>query len=124
MIYNSVTTTYENSKLADIVWLNLETLSESIGYEGEYQELEFKDKTIYFAKEIFQVDEKKYSPIYSFFAYIIPKNSHQGIEFVYDITCTDDRTPCHIDVEREEEISKMLMESIQFNPKASGEKKE
>ncbi|WP_243292754.1 hypothetical protein [Bacillus sp. FJAT-47783] len=120
----SVKAKYENSKLADIIWLNLETLSESIGYEGEYQKLEYKDKTIYFAKDIYQFEEKEYSPFYSFFAYIISKKSNQGIEFKYEVTCTNDKKSCQIDTNKEEEIAKMLMKSIQFNPKASGEKKE
>ncbi|GCD81231.1 putative lipoprotein YvcA [Parageobacillus thermoglucosidasius] len=107
---------YENRLRTEDIESDLFLLSADADYNGEYTKIEADRSTIYFAKneQHISVDNKK-DIVYKFFAYIKSNHSHQGVQFIYGVSCKDADQGCHINVDKEEERAKMLMKSIEFH---------
>jgi hypothetical protein len=107
---------YENRLRTEDIESDLFLLSADANYKGEYTKIEVDRSTIYFAKNEndISVNNKKNTD-YKFFAYIKSKHSHQGVQFIYGVSCEDATRGCHIDLDKEEEWAKMLMKSIEFH---------
>jgi hypothetical protein len=112
----SVDLTYEKRNITNEIDINLNLLSGYANYNGKYTKIEADRNTIYFAKNEndISVDNKK-NIDYKFFAYIKSNHSPQAVRFIYKVKCEDATRGCHIDVDREEELAKMLMKSIEFH---------
>ncbi|MBA4538861.1 hypothetical protein H1Z61_17615, partial [Bacillus aquiflavi] len=93
----------------------LDRMRNRVGYEGNFEEISFNDKQIYYAKKEKEFKEKNRT-IYSFFSYIKAKNSKQAIQFIFGIACDDGSMPCQLNVNEAEQLAKTLMESITFIP--------
>ncbi|WP_027409946.1 hypothetical protein [Anoxybacteroides tepidamans] len=104
---------YENKKITDSIGVNLELLSESTNYKGEFKKLYGKDMTVYFAKQEYLLSDKK-SKVHRFIGYLKSNHSHQAVEFYYAVSCLDKKEVCRIDLEKEEKKAKMLMQSVRF----------
>ncbi|MBA2875708.1 hypothetical protein [Thermaerobacillus caldiproteolyticus] len=112
----SVDLTYEKRNITNEIDANLNLLSGYANYNGKYTKIEADRSTIYFAKNEndISVDNKK-NIDYKFFAYIKSNHSPQAVQFIYKVKCEDAARGCHIDVNKEEELAKMLMKSIEFH---------
>jgi hypothetical protein len=108
---------YENKPIMNDIDINLFLLSSGAyaDYDGKYTKIESDEKTIYFAKKEndISVDNKK-NIEHLFFGFVKSNHSHQGVLFIYGVKCDDVTQSCQIDVNKEEELAKMLMKSIEF----------
>src|SRR5690625_2945176 len=107
---------YKQGKDTNDIELYLTLLSDSIDYDGEYEEIEIDDKVIYFARKSEKVNSKVNNP-FDFFGYIKSKNSNQGVRYIYAVTCFDEEDDCDYDFDAIEEEVKQLMMSIEFATK-------
>src|SRR5690625_4631966 len=107
---------YKQGENTNNIELYLTLLSESIDYDGEYEEIELDDKVIYFAMKGEKVNSKV-NNAFDFFGYIKSKDSNQGVRYIYVVTCFDDDDDCDYDFDAIEEEVKQLMMSIEFATK-------
>lgn len=92
---------------------SLGLLSDSVGYNGEYEKIETEKTRIYYAKSELTY---KGSTIYFFFGYITSKESQKGLEYVFSAECIDSsKSNCNIDIKKEEEKALHYMKSVKFN---------
>ncbi|MCM3163294.1 hypothetical protein [Metabacillus litoralis] len=115
--YNYVfRTTYETYGDA-LLETSLKILSRSVGYSGDFNELEFGDNKIYYAKTEQPIEsENRKATAYKFFSYIVSTNTKKSIEYIYTAMCFDESTiECNIDPKIEEDKALKLMKSIEFN---------
>src|SRR5690625_4384581 len=111
-----VRSTYNQGKDTNDIELYLSLLSDSIDYDGEYEEIELDNKVIYFARKSSKVDSDK-DNVFDFFGYIKSKDSNQGVRYIYAVTCFDEGDDCDYDFDAIEEEVKQLMKSIEFTAK-------
>jgi len=111
-----IRSTYKQGENTNNIELYLTLLSESIDYDGEYEEIELDDKVIYFAMKGEKVNSKV-NNAFDFFGYIKSKDSNQGVRYIYVVTCFDDDDDCDYDFDAIEEEVKQLMKSIEFATK-------
>ncbi|WP_026679021.1 hypothetical protein [Fictibacillus gelatini] len=109
-----VRNTYEKGEITNDIDVNLNLLSDYIHYKGEYSKFNYDDKTIYFAKDTERVNDENNGVFYGFFSYIKSNSGDQAVRFFYDVTCLDEKQKCNIDIKKEAEKAKMLMESVKF----------
>lgn len=57
--------TYENKPVTKHIDINLKSLSRYAGYEGDYNTFEYKDKTYYYATDVYRIEE---GTSYNYFA--------------------------------------------------------
>src|SRR5690625_837332 len=108
-----VRSTYKQGKNTNDTELYLSLLSESLDYDGEYEEIELDNKFIYFARKSSKVDSNK-DNVFDFFGYIKSKDSNQGVQYIYVVTCFDEEDDCDYDFDAVEDEAKKLMRSIKF----------
>ncbi|WP_054948912.1 hypothetical protein [Numidum massiliense] len=108
----SVDIKYQNDVYADHVDSQLNSLRRFLK-DGEFEEISMSGKTIYYGSGKKEFEHEN-DTVYAFFSYIKAKERHQGIRFMYSATCQDAEKPCNLDVEKEEEKAKRLMESVTF----------
>src|SRR5690625_462986 len=94
----------------------IKLLSNTIDYDGEYEEIEWDDKVIYFAKKSAKVNSNV-NNAFEFFGYIKSKDSNQGVRYIYVVTCFDEGDDCDYDFDAVEDEAKKLMKSIEFTTK-------
>lgn len=104
-----------HEKSSDIILRNFRN---RLGYEGEYEEFELQDKKIYMGK---QKRDYEGSTVYMYFSYIKSKITNQGLDFYFDVSCSDQNKPCDINLEKEEKRAIMFMESVNFLPQEEGD---
>ncbi|MCM3163299.1 hypothetical protein [Metabacillus litoralis] len=108
----SFSTTYSTYG-ESVIDSTLGILSDSLGYNGEYEKIETDKTRIYFAKS---EEPLKHSTAYFFFGYVASKESQRGLEYIYTSQCIDkSKTNCNIDVEKEEEKALHYMKTVKFN---------
>src|SRR5690625_2756400 len=112
----AIRSTYNQGKDTNDIELYLTLLSDSINYDGEYEEIELDDKVIYFARKSEKVNSKV-NNAFDFFGYIKSKDSNQGVRYIYAVTCFDEEDDCDYDFDAIEEEVKQLMMSIEFATK-------
>ncbi|APH05000.1 hypothetical protein [Bacillus weihaiensis] len=116
--YSTTYSTYGESMIDS----SLAILSDSVGYKGEYQEIDNKNTRIFYAKT-----EKYFEGAtgYFFFGYIVSKESLKGLEYIYIAECLDYTKPnCSIDTKLEEEKAIVFMKSVLFTKDNRGTKNE
>src|SRR5690625_4964052 len=111
-----VRATYNQDKDTNDNELYLSLLSDSLDYDGEYEEIELDNRVIYFARKSSKVDSDK-DNVFDFFGYIKSKDSNQGVRYIYVVTCFDDNDDCDYDFDAIEVEVKQLMKSIKFATK-------
>src|SRR5690625_3635529 len=111
-----VRATYNQGEVPDRLSTQFKLLSGSLGYDGEYEEIELDNKVIYFARKTSKVDSDK-DNVFDFFGYIKSKDSNQGVRYIYAVTCFDEGDDCDYDFDAVEEEVKQLMKSIKFTTK-------
>jgi|SRR5690625_2728792 len=107
---------YKQGENTNNIELYLTLLSDSLDYDGEYEEIELDDKVIYFARKSEKVNSKV-NNAFDFFGYIKSKDSNQGVRYIYAVTCFDDNDDCDYDFDAIEVEVKQLMKSIKFTGK-------
>src|SRR5690625_2476290 len=112
----AIRSTYNQGKDTNDIELYLTLLSDSIDYDGEYEEIELDDKVIYFARKSEKVNSNV-NNAFDFFGYIKSKDSNQGVRYVYVVTCFDEGEDCDYDFDAVEDEAKILMKSIEFTTK-------
>lgn len=103
--------TYENRSITSDIDLNLELLSNSVGYEGEYEEFVHEGKTYYYAKDV-STDEK--ATTYHYLGYIKSTQSDQAISYVMDSMDADHSGNGKSKSDKLEERFLLLIKSIDF----------
>ncbi|MDQ0231214.1 hypothetical protein [Metabacillus malikii] len=110
-----ITTTFESPSLHTSINTNLNSLSNSLNYNGEYKEIRSNGLNIHYAnkKQEINTQNGSYSD-YHFFGYIHAEDSEQGLEFIYSIGCYEvkEKRACKLDITNEENRALMLMKSI------------
>ncbi|WZY00409.1 hypothetical protein NSQ26_14155 [Bacillus sp. FSL W7-1360] len=121
-ILRSVRTRYDaRARNADDIEARQRSLSRSVSYEGEYEEIEADGKTIYYAKNEYHVQvEDKEGTSYSFFGYVKSNEHSRGLSLAYEVSCRDKAKPCDLDLDLAEERAKKLMKAVQFKQKSVG----
>lgn len=109
-----VESTYEDKKITKDIGVNLDLLSESIGYQGKYKQFHSDGTKIYYAKQKYRPG-KEDNITYFFFSYIKSIKTNQAVSFVYAIKCMENDKKCTIDENTQEKKAKMLMKSVEFN---------
>src|SRR5690625_2513107 len=112
----AIRSTYNYGKIADRLSTQFKLLSNTINYDGEYEEIELDDKVIYFARKSAKVNSNM-NNAFEFFGYIKSKDSNQGVRYIYVVTCFDEEDDCDYDFDAVEEEVKQLMMSIEFATK-------
>ncbi|MDQ0231218.1 hypothetical protein [Metabacillus malikii] len=122
--YN-VYTTFDNSSPETYIDIFLKNLSSLMNYNGQYTEINEKNKTIYFAKKKtpIKTNDGRINTVYYYFGYIRDNKTEQGFKYQYSISCFDDENAreCTIDENKEEERALMLMKSVNFKKVKLGE---
>ncbi|WP_071461387.1 hypothetical protein [Bacillus massilinigeriensis] len=104
--------TYEDSISTQNKELNLNLLSDSVGYQKkDYDQFQCNNKNYYYAKEVFNIEGKS---VYTYFSFIKNVNSNQAIRFYMETMCKKTTGKCKVDQALLEEEAKLIMKSIQF----------
>ncbi len=103
--------TYENSLIGSDVEFNLESLSEYVGYEGDYETFDYEGKTYYYATDVSKDEDVTY---YSYFSYIKSNKSDKGLRYFVDSTCADNSGNCKMDSKELEKRFLIMMKSVDF----------
>ncbi|MGD6817077.1 hypothetical protein [Metabacillus sp. 84] len=109
----SITTriTYENKPSTQDIEEKQRLLSVSVGYEGTFEEIKAKGKTMYFAKK---TSELKNSNAFVYFSFIKAENSDQAVEFIFNTRCKKEDKTCNANVKNLENTAIKIMKSVQF----------
>ncbi|TXC92674.1 hypothetical protein FS935_00220 [Metabacillus litoralis] len=108
----SFSTTYSTYG-ESIIDSSLGILSDSVGYDGEYEKIETEKTRIYYAKS---EEPLEHSTAYLYFCYILSKESQEGLEYVFTAQCLDkSKTNCDINIKKEEEKALHYMKKVKFN---------
>src|SRR5690625_4538365 len=107
---------YKQGENTNNIELYLTLLSDSLDYDGEYEEIELDDKVIYVERKREKVNSKVNNG-FDLFGYIKSKDSNQGVRYIYAVTCFDDNDDCDYDFDAIEVEVKQLMKSIKFTGK-------
>jgi hypothetical protein len=94
----------------------LSLLSNTNGFEGEFEELEVNDNSIHYAEFIEKVNDKNNGSFFVFISYIKSNNSNKALTFSYGVRCLDESKVCHLNIDTERDKAKKLMESVKFSP--------
>jgi hypothetical protein len=103
--------TFEDKPTTKNIDINLEILSSSVGYNGDYEHFENEKNSYYFATDTYESDKKEY---YRYFGYIKSKNNDKGIEFLIDSTCSNVDIKCNLGSNEQVEYALKLMKSVEF----------
>lgn len=103
--------TYENSLIGSDVEFNLESLSEYVGYEGDYETFDYEGKTYYYASDVFTTEVREH---YGFFSYIKSNKSNKAIRYFVNSTCLNKEQSCEANSKEIEERFIMMMKSVDF----------
>jgi len=101
---------YEGKKSKRL--LNL--LSKSINYEGDYEEFEHGDNTIYFATLDYTTEDNQ-TTWYRFFGLIKSNSSNQSLRYIFNVQCKNQSQNYSYDLKAIEQKVKSLMKSVEFN---------
>lgn len=93
--------------------IQLEVLAAEMGYEGDYQKYDHKDKTIYVADMKFPREGDAVFA-HSFFGVVQSNHSKQTLNYIYTVYCGREEEDCDFDLEGIGNHVKKLMESIKF----------
>ncbi|MEI2355469.1 hypothetical protein [Mesobacillus zeae] len=104
--------TYEDVSSTSDTELNLNLLSDSVGYQKkDYRKFEDDNNIYYYAKEVFKVEGRD---VYTYFSYIKNKGSNKAIRYYMETFCKDSSGKCTLDPASLEEEAKKMMQSIRF----------
>lgn len=103
--------TYENKPETQDVEANLELLSNTTGYTGEYQELKEDGKSVYYAKEVTEIDG---AMSYNFSSFIKSEDSNQAVEFIYNASCEKADKACLSAEKEHEKTALKIIKSVTF----------
>ncbi|WP_226669689.1 hypothetical protein [Metabacillus litoralis] len=108
----SFSTTYSTYG-ESVIDSSLGNLSDSVGYDGEYEKIETEKTRIYYAKS---EDSFEGSTTHFFFGYITSKETQKGLEYVFSAECIDSSSSnCNIDINKEEKKALHYMKTVKFN---------
>ncbi|MCR6120145.1 hypothetical protein HXA34_17645 [Salipaludibacillus agaradhaerens] len=99
---------YDSRSINEYIDVQLDSLSNKIKYEGEYDIIELNDKSIYYAKK------QESSSSYFLISFVKAKNGSQAIEIIYRISCLDEGNNCDINIELEEDFFQRILKSVEF----------
>ncbi|MCM3163295.1 DUF6792 domain-containing protein [Metabacillus litoralis] len=110
--FSTTYTTYGDS----LIETNLNMLSASVGYNGDYDKIETDKTIIYYAKLEDKIGTENESiTSYNYFSYIVSKDSKKGIEYIFTANCFDElNRVCNIDPKVEEEKALIQMKNVTF----------
>ncbi|MTH55071.1 hypothetical protein GKZ89_16830 [Bacillus mangrovi] len=103
--------TYQNKPSTQDIEEKQRLLSVAVGYEGTFEEIKAKGKTIYFAKK---TAELKNSNGFVYFSFIKAENSDQAVEFIFNTRCKKEDKTCNSNVNDLENTAIKIMKSVQF----------
>ncbi|MBS2970654.1 hypothetical protein J9317_18070 [Metabacillus sp. KIGAM252] len=103
--------TYENKPSTSDIEEKQRLLSLSAGYDGSYEKIHAKGKTIYFAKK---TSELKNSKAYVYLSFIKAVNSNQAVEFIFNTRCKKNDESCQSNVKDLENTALKVMTSVNF----------
>ncbi|AZB41860.1 hypothetical protein CEF21_05825 [Bacillus sp. FJAT-42376] len=106
-----VDSTYENKNITKNTEVNLDLLSSTIGYEGNYQEMKDTKLAIYFAQNSFDVQD---TISFNYFAYIKSQHSTQAIQFIYGVSCQKADKKCLSATHTFETTAMKIIKSVNF----------
>lgn len=104
--------TYENRSITSDIELNLALLSNTVGYEGEYEEFVYEGKTYYYAKAVSQGEKATTS---HYFSYIKSNQNDQAISYVMNSTEAGSTSRNKLEPEKLEERFLLMIKSIEFS---------
>ncbi|MGD6817080.1 hypothetical protein ACQCVE_08445 [Metabacillus sp. 113a] len=104
--------TYENKPETQDVEANLDLLSNTSGYTGEYEELKEEGKRIYYASEESEIEG---TMSYNYFGFIKSADSNQALEFIYNVSCKKADNACQSAEAEHEKTALKIMKSVTFN---------
>jgi len=88
-------------------------LSGDVNYDGDYEEFEHQNNTIFFATSKSTTKSKK-TTWYEFFGLVKSNNSNQSLRFIYSLKCEEPEGNCAYDFDAIEQKVKSLMNSVNF----------
>src|SRR5699024_9240016 len=92
----------------DLLKDNLDAFKTRIGYEGDFEEIEKNNRTIYYAQE--EGDSFR-----DFFAYVLNIQDKGAVEVVYTLDCRDEKEEiCKENKENDKERAMKWIESVEF----------
>lgn len=110
-----VKVTYENKEITKDIDVNLDLLSGSLHYKGDYKKFSSENQTYYYATDKDEVGKgEERQTYYDFFCYVKSNNTDKSVRFLYSVACADNTNKCEINRDDEEKKAKMLMKSIDF----------
>ncbi|WP_164218662.1 hypothetical protein [Virgibacillus sp. YIM 98842] len=92
----------------------LKLLSSSVNYDGDYEEMKYNDKTIYFATMQFVTDTGTNSTD-RFFGLVKSKTSSQAVSFTYNVITENNDIDYESDLHEASDVVMKLIQSIEFN---------
>ncbi|HEY4553965.1 MAG TPA: hypothetical protein VIG80_12270 [Bacillaceae bacterium] len=104
---------FENSAINQSLSGNLELLSGSIDYDGEYDQFKHNGKTFYYGERVHEIQGEN-NDVYNYFSFIKSEYTDKGIQFIGSSTCTDRSKPCKAESNEVKEIIMKIMKSIEF----------
>lgn len=104
--------TYENRSITSDIKLNLDILSNSAGYNGEFKEYQHEGNTYYFAKNVIDNEGKTN---YQYLSYIKSNYGDQSVSYYLNSSCSDSEESCKIDPKKLEKEFKLMIESVEFS---------
>lgn len=102
---------YEDKPITNEIKVNLKMLSDSLKYNGKYNEIDENNKMIYFAKD---VSIKKNYNYYNYFGFVKGKKNNKAISFVLMNQCSKTNNTCKLHDEEMDKLSIKYMKSITF----------
>jgi len=108
-----VIATYDHSHSSQDIDSLLYLLSSSVKYDGDFEEFEHQDNTIFFATKEKTTKSKK-TTWYKFFGLVKSNNSNQSLEYIYNVQCENQPGNCSYDLETIEQKVKDIMKSVEF----------
>ena len=109
---------YFSGEAGEILEDNLRAFKTRLGYEGDFEEIEKNNRTIYYAQD----EEKGFR---DFFAYVINTQDKGAVEVEYEIDCRDENEEvCKENKESDKERALKWIESVEFISEEEGENHE
>ncbi|MTH55075.1 hypothetical protein GKZ89_16850 [Bacillus mangrovi] len=104
--------TYENKPETQDAEANLELLSNTTGYTGEYEERKEEGRRIYYASEESEIEG---AMSYNYFGFIQSAGSSQAVEFIYNVSCEKAAQACRAAEADHEKTAMKIMKSVTFS---------
>ncbi|GIO23942.1 hypothetical protein [Oceanobacillus sp. J11TS1] len=105
-----VRATYNRGKQANNLEVLKEILKSRTSFDGEYETLDYKDKTINYATAE-RVTRNEKNKVYRFLGIIQSKSSSQSLSYTYNVIADEEK---NIDLQSIEEDVLAIMESVEF----------